>query len=231
MVQETAEIIPAIMPQSAEDLRDKLGRVAKLVPIVQIDVCDGHFTLESTWPYNERDMNSFERILAEDDGLPFWDVVNFEIDMMVGNPAVEMEKWVRSGAQRIVLHYESADPEVIFKLLSSLKDQGVEASLALNVDTAIDVVEYFIDTIDAVQLMGIAQIGFQGQPFDERTIERVAELRELYPDLVISIDGGMNEKSVPRVFEAGANRIVMGSAIFNSPDVEATLGYFESLLY
>jgi ribulose-phosphate 3-epimerase len=75
-----------------------------------------------------------------------------------------------------------------------------------------------IPQFDYLQVMGIASIGAQGQPFDERTLTTVHTLRERYPSLEIAIDGAVNETTIPRLVEAGANRFAPGSAIAKAPD-------------
>jgi pentose-5-phosphate-3-epimerase len=76
--------------------------------------------------------------------------------------------------------------------------------------------------------MGIKHIGSQGQPFDERVLERVAKLRALYPSRTISIDGSVNRETLPQLKAAGADRFVSGSAILNQPD--PVLAYTELTL-
>jgi ribulose-phosphate 3-epimerase len=66
--------------------------------------------------------------------------------------------------------------------------------------------------------MGIHNIGSQGQPFDTEVLERIKELKNLFPELTISIDGSVNEKTIPLLRAAGADRFVSGSAILNTED-------------
>jgi len=232
MVQEnlSEEIIPAVLPQSIEDLREKVALVAKLVPVVQIDVCDGDLTPEASWPYNG-DNAGFEKILSEDDGLPFWDVVNFEIDLMVRDPEDQVEKWIGAGAQRIVLHYESSTPEILTQLFYDLKDRGIETSLAIHVETEAFVIDPLVHLLDEVQVMGIEEVGFQGEPFAEQVLPKIQEIRAKYPHLNIAVDGGVNLDTAEMILDAGANRLVAGSAIFQNYDVEENLHAFEDLLY
>ena len=77
--------------------------------------------------------------------------------------------------------------------------------------------------------MGIEKIGYQGQPFDERVIDQVKALRKEYPELIISVDGGVSFDTAPRLIEAGANRLVVGSVIFNSLDIRETVLALRSL--
>jgi ribulose-phosphate 3-epimerase len=74
---------------------------------------------------------------------------------------------------------------------------------------------------DYVELMGIDEIGRQGQPFDERVLQRIRDIKAKYPDLEVSIDGSVNEDTLPRLKEAGADRFVVGSAILNAENPEA----------
>lgn len=71
--------------------------------------------------------------------------------------------------------------------------------------------------------MGIEKIGFQAQPFDVRVLENVKKIKEIYPSILISIDGGVNLQSAPMLVEAGADRLVVGSALFNSNSISDTL--------
>ena len=66
--------------------------------------------------------------------------------------------------------------------------------------------------------MGIATIGVQGQPFDERTLATVSELRRLYPNYTIAVDGSVNQDTIQSLQQAGANRFAPGSAITAAPD-------------
>ena len=74
--------------------------------------------------------------------------------------------------------------------------------------------------------MGIAEIGEQGHTFDERSIERVSELRDAYPNVPISVDGGVDKGNAGALVAAGASRLAVGSAIWNSGDPAAA---FEAL--
>ncbi len=245
MVQETFEIqaIPAIMPASFEDLREKLERVASFVPLVQIDICDGKVTPRPTWPYqsSRRRLASrqrlddvdedFERIIKEDQGLPFWDSVNFEIDLFVQNPEDEVEKWIQAGASRIIIHIEQTKTEGLLEFIGEVRKRGVEMVIASDVDTPNEELTPFLDTVDGVQFMGIVRTGEQGQPFEEKVLEKIKNLRESHPDLHIAVDGGVNLDNANAVVGAGADRLVAGSAIFESENVEDAINAFQNLLY
>ena len=240
MVQETSEIeiVPAIIPESLDDLREKLSRVARLVPTVHIDILDGDFTDKPSWPYSglsklERAESNLQKVfvnlLTLEDGLPFWDSLNFEFHLMVANPIIEVEHWITAGAMRIMVHYEAVSEEGLVEVINLLNERGVEAGLVLDIETPLEVVEPFREYISNLQLMAIDRDGFQGQPFDDRVIERVREARELYPEMQISVDGGINLENASDILDAGADRLIVGSALFDSVNIADTLDTFQSL--
>lgn len=228
------EIIPAILPTTFSDLVEKVSRVRGGVEVVQLDVCDGKFVPNQSWPHGKHDDN-FERILAEEDGLPAWEEIDYEIDLMVSDPEAAIAGWVTAGAKRIVIHYESVKD---FKsLLANVRKEygysrdslAPDFGVALNVDTPLESIEEFLPELDFVQLMGIAKIGFQGKPFDARTVERVRALKKLHPELLVSVDGGVNLGTAPLLIEASADRLIVGSAILHADNPFEALRELEAL--
>lgn len=228
------EVTPAILEEDLDGVRDRLAQVSGLAPLVQLDVCDGKFVAHKTWPYVKGGMEELARITAEDEGLPFWDSIDFEIDLMVRHPEAIVEDWVMAGAKSIVLHIESTPNilELIEKLRAeygTAKDEtfGLRIGVSLGLDTDNEEVYEILDMIDEdgdsiidfVQFMGIEQIGFQGQELDERVFEKISDLRSRYESLEISVDGGVNFDNASELISAGATRLVSGSAILESADV------------
>jgi ribulose-phosphate 3-epimerase len=206
------EIIPAILPVDFADLNEKIDLIVGFTKTVQVDICDGQFTPSPSWPLRKHDDN-FEKLTKQEDGLPGWEKLNYEFDLMVNRPEEVVEKWVEVGATRIIVHAESRGD--VRGALEKIEGKA-EAGLALNMETSIDTIEQFKDLICCVQLMAIDHIGFQGQKFNEQVIDRIKEVKVKYPDLLISIDGGVSLENASRLIKAGANRLIAGSAIFES---------------
>jgi ribulose-phosphate 3-epimerase len=227
------EIIPAILVNNFEELREQISKVANLVKMVQIDVCDGEFVNNASWPISEFDSLGIEKILAEEEGLPYWDSVDFEFDLMVKDAHKKLELWTRLGAKRIVFHLEAeGDTQEFKEFLESLDmyvKENIEIGVAINTTTSIDQLKSIISSVDFVQCMGIEHIGHQGEEFDARVLEQIKSLRKEYPELIISVDGSVNEHTAPALVEAGANRLVVGSAIMASYDVRETIRSLENL--
>ena len=157
--------------------------------------------------------------------MPGWEKVNFEIDLMANKPEERVEQWVTAGATRIIIHVEAKGnvPGAIESLAGR-----VEIAVALNIETPISAIERFKDKIQGIQLMGIDHIGFQHQPFDAKVIERVKEARQMYPDLHISIDGGVSLDNARQLIDAGASRLVIGSGIFNADNFLEAIRLFKA---
>ena len=214
------EIIPAIMPKTTEELDSAVSLVRGAVDYVQVDVMDGKFVPDQSWPFPNFEIE-IAPFLNEDKGLPFWSDINYEFDLMIQTPEKFVEKFIGIGGGRIIIHYESADKEKIWEAVRKTQDMNTEVGLAIDTTTQNEVLDEFLtdeNPIDFVQFMGIAKIGYQGEPFDERVIPKIKALRVKYPDIMISVDGGVGFKSAPLLREAGANRLVSGSAIFGSGD-------------
>ena len=76
----------------------------------------------------------------------------------------------------------------------------------------------YISASIVVQLMGIAEIGKQAQPFDSSVLDKIRIVHESFPEKMISIDGSVNPETIQKLAAAGANRFVAGSAIVGQPD-------------
>jgi len=223
-MNKKVEIIPAILPHRYSEIEDGVASVQGLVKFVQVDICDGKFVPNATWPYRKHD-DTFELIIREEQGMPLWDELDYEFDLMISNPLNVVDDWINAGAARIIVHAESQNvPETIEKI-----EGRVEIGLALNIETDISVIEQFKEKIKFVQCMGIRKAGFQGQAFDVAVLDKIREIKSIYPDLSISVDGGVSLDNINDLIQAGADRLVVGSAIFGSENVIETLMEFKSI--
>lgn len=213
-------IIPAIIPQSYQHLEKALRRVETFTRTVQIDIVDGVFVPFISWPYHEGDSISE---LAQH-GKEF----QIEVDLMIKNPERVILEYVKAGVKRVIVHLEST--EELQDICAYHHKHDFELGLSINNGTELSELTRHIDEVDFVQLMGIAQIGSQGQTFDPRVLERINTIRSAYPDLVISIDGSVNSETLPLLKKAGATRFVSGSAILSASDPARAFKELEDLV-
>lgn len=198
------EIIPAILEKKWVEIEKKIKIVGEFAAIIQIDIADGVFVNEESWRNSDDLKNG----------------INFEIDMMISEPEKSISDWINTGAKRLVIHIEST--QNLESIIRLCKKAGVEVGVALNIETPNEVLDKWINQINSVQFMGIAKIGFQGQSFDNKVLDKIKDFRAKYSDVVISVDGGVNFNSANLLKRAGANRLIVGSCIWNSDNPKET---------
>jgi len=231
--QKASHITPALLVKSFDELESGIKLVSKKVTLVQIDVVDGVFVQNKTWPFVGDGHGNFAKIVKQEVGLPDWEECEFEIDLMVSKPAFEADKWIAAGASYIVVHLRSVTIGEYEEIGKAIQDKGVKLVLGLAADVTLEEAASYMDKVmpEGVQCMGIKHIGFQGQKFDETVADRIKAIRAKYPDVEISVDGGMgNVDAVALVRDAGANRVIAGSAVFGSGRPIDTIAEFEEVM-
>lgn len=220
------EIIPAILPNTYEELEVSLARLVSGPRYVQIDVCDGLFVTTRTWPLNPRDRAHFAEIIKGDVGLPHWMDFNFEVDLMVHNPEKHVLNWVAAGVSRVVVHLESRHDWREFK--DAVGDTA-EIGLAIDLDPPYEKLATYVPRIDYVQIMGIARLGRQGTDLDERVYALIARVKQDFPDVTLQIDGGVTEENARSLLDAGVDRLVVGSAIVRAASPKDMFRRFQEM--
>jgi ribulose-phosphate 3-epimerase len=226
------EVIPAVLVKNFNELKEKLAIYKDLVKIVQIDVCDGNFVNTISWPMNQDDAESLSSIIDEEEGMPYWTELDYEFDLMVRNAHEQFDTFIQLGAKRIVFHLEAEDEKEFHDFLESIDPyirDNIEIGLAINTTTNIDKLDQYVNYLDFIQCMGIEHIGQQGQPFDKRVLEQISSIKKKYPEVVISIDGSVNEETAEILVKHGVNRLVIGSALLRTYDIKNKILEFEEI--
>lgn len=225
------EIIPAIMPQNVGEIRTKVSMVFGLVKTVQIDFCDGVFVATRTWPYNGKDVMAHQEIINEETGLPYWEKMNYEFDLMVKNASKQFDELLKLGPNRLIFHIEAEDDLLgFFEKIDPYYKETIDMGIAISTTTDPELIKPFLPHIKFIQCMGIDAVGKQRQPFDTRVLDQIKKVRALEPNLPISVDGAVNKKSAHALLAAGATRLVIGSAIFDELDTQAIVEDFQNLI-
>lgn len=147
-----------------------------------------------------------------------------DVHLMIVQPERYIEAFHKAGADILTVHYEACTH--LHRTIQQIKQQGMKAGVSLNPHTPVMLLEDIIRDIDVVLLMSVNP-GFGGQPFIEQTINKVERLRKLIVEsnarTLIEIDGGVNFETGKRLVDAGADALVAGSFVFNSPNPEANI--------
>jgi ribulose-phosphate 3-epimerase len=199
-------IVPAIIPTSAAHLMSVLSKL-HFSPEIHVDVVDGKFVPFTSWPYQSS--GSPKEVATETDAF------TLEVDLMVENPLVAADEWLKAGADMLVFHVETITPEAFARFADSTK---ISVGISIKNGTPLTEIDAYMESAEYIQLMGIAEIGSQGQSFDERVLTRIEQMRLKYPTHSITIDGSVNSETIVRLAEAGAHRFICGSAITKAED-------------
>ena len=153
------EIVPAILPKNYEDLKNKIALVRGIVLVVQIDICDGVFVPNLTWPFTagkrsglgnskrpdleEAGLDShFNNILNEEEGMPFWEDIDFELDLMVSDAVDNFDVYTKLGPKKIIFHIEAVGNLESFKDFLEGIDvyirDSIEFGVAINPKTPLE---------------------------------------------------------------------------------------------
>ncbi len=222
------DVVPAIIPDSFETLSEKAERVRELVPRIQIDIANGSYAPTRTWPYTND--GHIARLLSQDEGLPFWEDLSYEVDMLVRNPEDVLDQWIDIGVDAVVIHIESTSEHSL--ILQKARERNVEIGWALKPSTPNQTLFDIIESAgmpNFIQVMGSDTIGHSGVELDEAVYEKIADIRAMYPELPIAVDIGVNEDTAAALIDAGATTLVAGSAIFEAPDVREAIEQLENL--
>ena len=147
-----------------------------------------------------------------------------DVHLMIVDPDRYFEDFCKCGADIITVHYEAC--RHLHRSLSAIKDLGLKAGVVLNPHTNVSLIKDVLYLCDVVCLMSVNP-GFGGQKFIENTYNKIKELKQLIKEqnlsTLIEIDGGVNTKNSSLLYEAGADVLVAGSAVFSSDNPANTI--------
>lgn len=211
-------IVPAIIPSTEKELIEVLGKLF-FVNEIQIDVVDGLFVPNKSWPYQPLGIPLAVK--------PYTDKFTLEVDLMTNKPVVAAYEWVKAGADMLVFHIETIEFEVFKKFI---ENANISIGVSMSGDTKLEEFLPYAELADYVQLMGIASIGSQGQSFNKEVLSQIGFIKQKFPEKMISIDGSVNKETIVQLKKAGACRFVSGSAILGQENMEAAHAELSALV-
>ena len=174
-----------------------------------LDVMDGEFTKSKSIDYKY-----FEQLREKSSLL-------FDVHLMVKNPEKHIDKYIKAGANILSVHFESfEDEELLIKTLKKIKSKGVMAGLVIDLDTKIEVVDKFLPLLDMVVIMSV-KAGKGGQEFNKSALKKIKYVKSKNAEVLIQVDGGINDKTAASCMRAGADILSVGSYIYNNDTYDA----------
>lgn len=215
------EIIPAIIPQDLNIVREKFSKVLGLVKKVQMDIVDGQYAPVKTWPFIEKNSDDLMKLSRGEEKFPLVDNFILEVDMMIFHPIEYLSDFISLGAKSFVIHIDSTDH--IRECLDTVKNSGCEAGLGIKPSVDVDLLQPFLPQTDFIQFMGSDQVGRSGIELDNSVINKIKYFHDRHPSVEIQVDIGVNEETIPKLKETGVSRFVSGSSIFNTPNIKEAI--------
>jgi len=198
-------IIPSILVPDKKTFLTNYTGLGDSVSMIQLDIADGNFVPNTTWADPKTIFNAV--------------TTDIELHLMVNDPVAEMKKWFFvPHVKRVLVHFEG--PHDIAETIQKAKQTEWEVGLVLNPNTPTSVLGDFVNDIDLIMFMGVYP-GFQGQEFVPETCDRIAQTKAKGITQPISVDGGVNEKTIPALVQAGVDIICPGSAVFGNDKTPA----------
>ncbi len=235
------DIIPAILERSYGTIEDRVNSIPE-VQVVHVDICDGVFVESKTWPYTSTHAGALEkddtvrRLLAEEVGLPRWEDVEYQFDLMVQDVHNSIDMWARLGAGTLIFHPTAfTDINDLSKAVTHAKTMLSDTGIALTYDEWIQHKEslhalLISGEVDILQCMSIKHIGSQHEPFDDRWLKDISDIKTMYPALRVHMDGGVHQDTVVSIYESGVDAVIVGSGIFGDGNASDNLIEFRNIL-
>lgn len=147
-----------------------------------------------------------------------------DVHLMIVSPERYVERFVEAGADLVTFHLEAAEDPA--GCIARIRRAGAKVGVSIKPATPVEALREVLPAVDLVLVMSV-EPGFGGQSFIEGSLEKIRRLRalvrELGLDTVIEVDGGISAANAREVFEAGAEVLVAGSAVFKAGNPEAEI--------
>jgi ribulose-phosphate 3-epimerase len=213
-------IAPSILSADFSKLGDEIKSVeAAGADWIHVDVMDGHFVPNIT--IGPLVVEAVKRVTS----LPV------DVHLMIENPDRYIKDFAKAGADLISVQVEACVH--LNRTIQMIKEFDRRAGVVLNPSTPLSSLEWIMEEVDYIMIMSVNP-GFGGQKFISNSLDRVRALRKMIRDrglaTLIEIDGGVNEKTIKNISDAGVDVFVAGSAIFKSPDYKKTIDRFRELI-
>ena len=142
-----------------------------------------------------------------------------DVHLMIVQPEKYITEFINLGSNIITVHIEATNN--LNQIINKIHESSLKSGIAINPQTPISNLKEYINKVDLICLMGVNP-GFAGQKFIESTHERLQELKHLIissgSSALIEVDGGVNKENYQKLKSNGADVLVAGSYIFNSPN-------------
>lgn len=206
-------IAPSILSADFARLGEEIEAVESAgADYIHIDVMDGQFVPNITiGPVVINSIREYTKI-------------PFDVHLMINNPEFYVKDFAQAGADIITVHAEATNH--LHRLIQQIKDLNKMAGVSLNPATPISAIENVLDDVDLVLIMSVNP-GFGGQKFIENSLMKIKNLKKILLEkglkTLIEVDGGVMDKNIGLISDAGCDIAVAGSYVFGSSDYSSKI--------
>jgi ribulose-phosphate 3-epimerase len=207
LMAQSVKIAPSILAADFSHLAEAVQAAeAAGADYIHVDVMDGHFVPNiSIGPPVVRALRRVTR-------LPL------DVHLMISDPMRYIPAFAEAGANGLTVHVE-ATPH-LHRVVQQIRDVGIRPGVSMNPATPANAISEIVSDVDLVLVMTVDP-GFGGQPFIERTLHKISQVREMLESAgstaELEVDGGIEPRTAQQVVAAGATVLVAGTAIFGAP--------------
>ncbi len=202
-------IIPSLLTSERDKAEERIALAQEMSGWLHLDILD--HTLYDFGSLSLKQMESLD-----------FGQLDVEAHCMIDDPLMIADSTIPFA--RLIIHYEIPTFHHIFLTVAQ---KGLETWVALSPNTNVHQIDLPTD-IQGIILMGV-EPGQMGQEFIDDTYDRLDSLKDYYPDLPITVDGGVNEEHISKLIAHGADNMIMGSAIFETKNPLAAYHHYERL--
>lgn len=198
------KISPSILSANFANLGEEITNICDSgADFIHVDVMDGSFVSNIT----------IGQCVVE--AIKPYATIPLDVHLMINNPEKHIDSFIKAGADIITFHFEATrSPR---ELLKYIKDRGVRCGISLMPSTSENIIYDLLEFMDLVLIMTV-EPGFGGQEFMKNQLDKIQRIRdkadECKKDILISVDGGINDFTAALAIKHGANMLVSGSWLF-----------------
>ena len=201
-------ISPSLLSANFTRLKEDISIVEDCgVNRLHLDVMDGHFVPNLTFgPFIINHINEITNS-------------HLETHLMISDPHKYLKDYIDAGSNTLIFHYEASTD--IKRDLSFIRDNNVLAGIAINPNTDPSNLLKYFDYLDYILIMSVFP-GFGGQSFIEDTLETMIYLdkKRNNKDILIGVDGGVNVKTIDKVYNTGVDVTIVGSGLYGADNIQ-----------
>ena len=197
------------------DIVNYTKQIENFADFLHLDICDGKYNNTKCFsPELAHQINSISTI-------------PLDCHLMTKTPLKYAEQYIKSGANFVTAQFESFEnSEQVLEFIDFVKSKNCLCGLALEIETSVDKISGYLDSLDIVLLMSV-KTGKSGQTFDETVFEKVKALKDIKQsknqNFKIQVDGGINDSVAKKLKEIGVDIVVSGNFVYKAQNKQLAI--------